>query len=141
MFRHTVDSRGLSEHIEIDSAGTDAWHVGEPPDERSQVEALKHGIDMSGQQARRVNARDFHRFDYILAMDGDNLSRLMQECPDRHRSKVRLFTEFAPHLGEPVVPDPYYGNGDGFARVFRICQAGAEGLLNFIAEDLGLGHE
>jgi protein-tyrosine phosphatase len=141
LFRYAVETRGLSGHIEIESAGTDAWHVGEAPDERSQLEALKHGIDMSGQTARKVDARDYHHFDYILAMDDDNLARLVNECPDRHRPKVRLFTEFAPHLGEPVVPDPYYGSGDGFARVFAICQAGAEGLLDTIAEDLGLGHE
>ena len=141
LFRHAVENRGLSDHIQIESAGTDAWHVGEAPDERSQMEALKHGIDMSGQTARKVNARDYHHFDYILAMDDDNLARLVNECPDRHRPKVRLFTEFAPQLGEPIVPDPYYGSGDGFARVFRICQAGSEGLLNTIAEDYDLSHE
>ena len=128
VFRHHVDSAGLSENIEIDSAGTHAYHVGEPPDRRARAAAERRGMSLDGIQARRVDATDFERFDYIIAMDEDNLYRLRQEAPDEHRAKLRLFLEFSTGV-ETEVPDPYYGGTAGFERVLDLVDDASRGLL------------
>jgi protein-tyrosine phosphatase len=129
LFEDLVAKEGLSELIVVDSAGTHAYHVGEQPDPRSQQTALRHGIDLSRQRARRVASPDYERFDYILAMDGDNYRMLADSCPDEHRHKLRLFLEFAPELSEREVPDPYYGGASGFEHVYGLVEAAARGLL------------
>ena len=128
-FAHLVREAGLSGKILIDSAGTHAYHVGNPPDPRSQDTAQRRGVDLSEQRARQVNRGDFEKFDYVLAMDRDNLSILREQCPPQHMGKVRLFMEFARGLPEKEVPDPYYGGASGFERVFDMVEAAAEGLL------------
>ena len=137
VFRHLVDGRGLSEVFEIDSAGTSGWHEGAPPDPRSQEEALRHGVDLSGQRSRVVVADDFERFDYILAMDGSNLNELRRQCPADCQGRLFRLTSFAPFLGVHDVPDPYYGGDRGFERVFAMVQASAEGLLAAIEKERG----
>lgn len=132
LFEDLVEKEGLSGVIVVDSAGTHAYHVGEQPDPRSQQTALRHGIDLSGQRARRVAGTDFDRFDYILAMDRDNFSILDDNCPEEHRHKLSLFMEFAPERPEREVPDPYYGGPDGFDRVYDMVEAAAIGLLQEI---------
>lgn len=129
LFEHRVSQAGRNAEVAIDSAGTHAYHVGERPDPRSQQTALKYGFDLSQQRARKVAADDFAKFDYVLAMDRDNHALLNAQCPDEHRHKVRLFLDFAPHLSEREVPDPYYGGPEGFEHVYRLIDAAAEGLM------------
>lgn len=129
VFRHLVNQRGLDHLIEIDSAGTHAYHVGEPPDRRAQSTATARGIDLTDLRARRVADSDFAQFDYILAMDRDNYEILRSQCPADVQDKVSLFLAFAPQVGIQEVPDPYYGGQKGFERVFDMVEAASHGLL------------
>jgi protein-tyrosine phosphatase len=135
VMRALVDRDGLEDEIEMDSAGTGAWHVGSAPDARASAAAAARGVVLDG-QARKVTAEDFEEFDLILAMDGSNLHDLRQLAgDDKQRSKVRLLREFDPaSVGESDldVPDPYYGGESGFADVFELVQAACEGLLGQI---------
>jgi protein-tyrosine phosphatase len=131
VFRKVVMEEGMSEIIEIDSAGTHAYHVDEPPDRRAQEAALRRGVDISGLRGRQATADDIVRFDYVLAMDRENHENLMVICPAGHEHKVRLFMEFAPHH-PPEVPDPYFGGASGFDRVLDMIEDAAEGLLEEI---------
>ncbi len=128
-FAHLVRESGLESRITVDSAGTHAYHVGEPPDPRSQQTAMHRGIDISEQHARKVSLADFETYDYLLAMDRDNLAILQSLAPAEHNHKVRLFLEFAPELEEQEVPDPYYGGQSGFERVYDLIDAASQGLL------------
>jgi len=132
VFQRLVEQTGLHRHIEIDSAGTHAYHVGNPPDPRAQAAALRRGIDLSLQRARRVEAGDFKRFDYILAMDEDNLHSLRASCPPQHVHKLSLFLEYAPDLKVREVPDPYYGGATGFEQVLDLVETASEGLLRHL---------
>ena len=132
VFERLVREAGLEEQIEVDSAGTHAYHVGENPDGRSQQAALRRGIDLSAQRARRVDASDFVEFDYVLAMDSGNYRDLMDRCDVDGRSRVRLFMEFAPKNGATDVPDPYYGGVHGFEHVLDLVEEAAAGLLQTI---------
>jgi len=120
---------GVAERFVLDSAGTHGYHVGEGPDRRAVAAAARRGYDISGLRARQVCGDDFVRFDRILAMDRDNLQRLVQACPVACRPKLGLFLEFAPELGCHEVPDPYYGGAQGFERVLDLAEAAAAGLL------------
>jgi protein-tyrosine phosphatase len=115
--------------MEIDSAGTAGYHVGAPPDRRSQAAALKRGIDIGDLRARRVEPDDYSRFDLMLAMDRENLRALKQGRRRDSRARVRLFLEYAPQPGPLEVPDPYYGAECDFERVLDLCAAAARGLI------------
>jgi protein-tyrosine phosphatase len=128
VFRHHVQEAGFAEHIEIDSAGTHAYHVNEPPDRRAQAAAARRGISMSGIRARRVRVEDFERFDYIIAMDRDNLALLIEQADEQHHGKIRLFLEYSASR-EDEVPDPYYGGAAGFERVLDLVEEASRGLL------------
>lgn len=132
IFAALLEREGLQNVIEVDSAGTHSYHIGNPPDRRAQASAQRRGIDLSGLRARRVEQRDFEQFDYVLAMDQENYRHLEALCRDDHRRKLRLFMEFAPHLNEPEVPDPYYGGASGFERVLDMVEEAAQGLLDHI---------
>ena len=138
VFRHRVTQAGLQAQIKIDSAGTGAWHVGNPPDHRAQSTASARGISMAGQQARKVHGGDFATFDYVLAMDNENYRDLISICPAEHVDKVRLFLDYAEHSSESEVPDPYYGGDQGFDHVFDLVEDAANGLLKVICEAHGL---
>ena len=133
--RLLVDQAGLSAEIEIDSAGTGAWHVGEPPDRRARAAGNRRGLNLNG-SARKVVARDFSHFDYVVAMDRSNEADLRRLAPDEAaEDKIELLRNFdreSPRDAE--VPDPDYGGGDGFERVLDICEAGCRGLLEHIRE-------
>ncbi len=118
--------------VEIDSAGTHAYHVGEAPDPRAQRAAVRRGIDLSGIRARRVDLGDFERFDLVLAMDKLNLGVLEEMAPPERRGRVRLFLDFAPDLGRDEVPDPYYGAGNGFEVVLDLVERAAIGLVEHV---------
>jgi len=136
VFSKLVAEHGLKERVSVDSAGTHAYHVGEPPDSRSARAAATRGIDLSHQRARRVTAQDFHRFDYVLAMDSDNFNHLAALCPEGSENKLRLFLSFAPHLEIRDVPDPYYGGATGFERVLDMVEEAARGLLEDVEANL-----
>ncbi len=132
VFRSHVTEAGLSDRIVIDSAGTHAYHVGSPPDRRAAAAAERRGIVLGDLRARRVNDEDFQRFDYILAMDLDNVEHLKDEFPPKYHSKVRLFLEFSPGR-EREVPDPYYGGASGFERVLDLVEEASRGLLETLS--------
>jgi len=136
VFRHLIAEQGLSADVETDSAGTHAYHVGEPPDRRAQSTALNRGLDISDLRARSVKSNDFDYYDYILAMDNDNKMRMLQDCPEEHQSKLSLFLDFAPELKITEVPDPYYGGNKGFERVFDMVEAASIGLISDIKQRL-----
>jgi len=115
--------------IETDSAGTAGYHIGAPPDERSQAAARRRGYEMSTLRARIVEEQDFERFDLLLAMDAENLAVLRARAPAGQHPRVRLFLEFAPELGTAEVPDPYYGGANGFEEVLDLVEAAARGLI------------
>jgi protein-tyrosine phosphatase len=135
VFRKLIERKNLSDSIQIDSAGTSAYHLGEPPDPRAQEAALKRGIDLSALQARQTTAEDFKQFDYILAMDNDNHTKLLHQCPPGEEHRVRLFLEFAPDAGRAGVPDPYTSNADGFELVLNLIEIAAAGLLKDILDN------
>lgn len=127
VFRHRAAAAGLDLHI--DSAGTHAYHVGEPPDARSTHHAALRGYDLSAQRARKVTPADFARFDHVLAMDEDNLALLQRACPPAHRHKLGLFMQYAQRSPSSIVPDPYYGGADGFDIVLDYIEDAADGLI------------
>ena len=132
VFAKLVREHGLEEQIHIESAGTHAYHVGDPPDVRAQDAAARRDVDLSRLRARQVTHKDFAQFDYILAMDRDNLDILTAVAPQHTHQKMSLFLEFAPNLREAEVPDPYYGGTRGFDRVLDLVEAAADGLLSHL---------
>jgi protein-tyrosine phosphatase len=132
VFEALVKANGLSDVIQVDSAGTHAYHVGEQPDLRSQQTALAKGIDLSYQRARQVHRDDMYQHDYILAMDRSNYRDLAVMCPNGLGKKLHLFLDFAQELDDVEVPDPYYGGKGGFDQVFNMVQLAAAGLLEDI---------
>ena len=138
VMQHKVNQRGLQEQIMIDSAGTHAYHVGEMSDSRSRAKAKERGINMDYIRARKISINDHDSFDYILAMDSDNLELIEYYAPDEGKAQVGLFLSFANKAGtikEVVVPDPYYGGDAGFDHVFELVDKGCEALLNSIVEE------
>ncbi len=134
VFRHYVDSAGMSGQITIDSAGTHDYHIGEKPDARAQRAARQRGYDMSDLRGRQVEEGDFRRFDYVLAMDSANLTVLQLMVPPDAGTLPRLFLDYARHHREREVPDPYYGGADGFERVLDMVEDAAQGLLEEIRQ-------
>jgi protein-tyrosine phosphatase len=130
VMRSLVREQGLEDRIEIDSAGTGGWHVGEPPDARATEAARRRGIALEG-AARQIVPEDFERFDLIVAMDRENLRGLLAMAPDEAAAnRVRLLREFDPDAsGDLDVPDPYYGGDRGFETVLDHVQAACRGLL------------
>ena len=137
-FEKCVDESGLADHVFIDSAGTHAYHVSEPPDHRAQLIAQKRGIDLSKQRARRAVVDDFNDFDFILAMDKSNYHDLLDQCPPEHQDKVHLFLSFAAQADTDEVPDPYYGGHAGFERVFDLVEEASSGLMDHIRKQHSL---
>lgn len=115
--------------IEVDSAGTAGYHVGQPPDPRTRAAAARRGYDLGALRARIVEPADFERFDLILAMDHENLEVLRRRAPRHTHGRLQLFLEFAPDGGPEEVPDPYYGGPNGFEEVLDLVEAAARGLL------------
>lgn len=130
VLRQRLQASRLNDRVEVDSAGTGDWHIGDPPDARSQRHALRRGYDLSGLRARRVVEADFHRFDLLLAMDEDNLADLERMRPEGARAELRLFA-----AGE--VPDPYQGGPGGFEQVLDLAEQASDALLVEIRARLG----
>jgi protein-tyrosine phosphatase len=115
--------------LEVDSAGTSDYHLGQPPDPRTRQAAERRGYDLTALRARRVEPGDFERFDLILAMDRENLRVLRRRAPAGAYERLRLFLEFAPQSDAEDVPDPYYGGPNGFEEVLDLVEAATRGLL------------
>ncbi len=128
VFRSRFESTGLQAQVLIDSAGTTGYHAGDPPDPRGIRTAAQYGIDLSMIRSRKVVAEDFELFDYILAMDHDNLRNLKSQCPEKFQPRLGLFLDYADDLPLKELPDPYYGGEDGFVRCFNLVERAAEGL-------------
>jgi len=134
VFRATVDRAGLGNQIAIDSAGTHAYHIGEPPDTRAQAAARRRGFDLGGLRGRKATSSDFETFDYVLAMDEENFDNLMAICPTGFEKRIQLFLDYAPDRPERSVPDPYFGGDAGFERVLDMIEEASQGLLVHIRE-------
>lgn len=137
VFNHHVKSARLEHLFHIDSAGTHAYHIGEPPDRRSQQAALRRGYNMQSLRARRVVPEDFSRFQYILAMDRHNLEELQQNCPSQYTNRLGMFLQYSNQWDiRQEIPDPYYGGSHGFERVLDLVENASQGLLKYILENL-----
>jgi protein-tyrosine phosphatase len=128
VFRRVVSESDLADRILIDSAGTHAYHVGKPPDQRAQAAAERRGYTLENLRARKVEAADFERFDYVIAMDRENRTLLMELAEEAYRDRIRLFLEYSTGRDDEV-PDPYYGGAAGFERVLDLVEDASRGLL------------
>ncbi|MFS1702872.1 low molecular weight protein-tyrosine-phosphatase [Alteromonas sp. AMM-1] len=126
VFRQKAEQAGLT--LTIDSAGTHGYHIGSPPDKRSQATAEARGYSFKGLKCRRVAEDDFEKFDLILAMDSDNLKNLRGMSDPGHHHKIKLFLDYAGYQHEDV-PDPYYGGKKGFELVLDLIESASDGLI------------
>lgn len=129
VFNKLIRDQALLKYFSVDSAGTHAYHIGEKPDLRSQKAAQERQVDLSKLRARKVVMGDFEDFDYLLAMDQDNHSIMLESCPEEHQHKIKLFLDYAPHLETREVPDPYYGGTYGFERVLDLIEEASAGFI------------
>ena len=129
VFRDYVNRHAPDLELEIDSAGTHDYHVGEPPDSRTVKAAARRGFDLAHLRARQVEAADFAYFDLILAMDRLNHATLIDRSPAQFHERIRLLLEFDPQADTLDVPDPYYGGATGFDRVLDLVEAASSGLV------------
>ena len=136
VLRHLVEKRGLADRIEVRSAGTHGYHLGEGPDPRSQRHARGRGYDLSALRASQVSLEDFFAYDYMLAMDRGHLRILRQLAPKDARARVGLFLDASGKWQGEDVPDPYYGGPEGFEQVLDMVEEAAERWLDRIAGDL-----
>lgn len=136
IMEHLVAEAGLTDYLTIDSAGTGDWHIGRQPDPRTQQAALRRGYDLSNQRARQVQVEDFERFDYVVAMDRQNRKDLLDLAPAGMEGKVTLLLD---HAGQPDqdVPDPYYGEADGFETVLDLVEHACTSLLQRLVAEHG----
>ncbi len=130
VLRHEVKKAGLIEEFKIDSAGTHGYHIGEAPDPRGIKAAKKRGISMEGQRARQVMSDDFHQFDYIIAMDHGHRQILENLMPNNTQAKLNMFADYCSEHKIQDVPDPYYGDLDGFETVLDILEDGVKGIFD-----------
>jgi len=130
-FRYIVSKKELSDFFEIDSAGTHAYHIGNPPDKRSQKTARKYGVELSNQRARQVHESDFYYYDYIIPMDTDNIDILKSICPTDSQPEIKLLLDYLPDASFQSVPDPYFeGKFDEvFEMIFAACTSFLENLV------------
>ncbi|MCI0590181.1 MAG: low molecular weight phosphotyrosine protein phosphatase [Gammaproteobacteria bacterium] len=132
VFSKVIRDANLQDIVDIDSAGTHAYQLGQPPDPRAQIATLRQGIDISHLRARRINKSDFLRFDYIVAMDRQNHHDLLSACPPSHVDKLKLFMTYASEAGPLDIPDPYGSGVNGFEKVLELINAASLGLLDAI---------
>lgn len=138
VFRELVRRAGLEDRIEAHGAGTESWHVGKPPDERTVKMAAKAGYDLSALRAQVVTQALIEQADYVFAMDGRNLAVLQALAAPEHRHKPRLFLEVLTAQQSSEVPDPYYGGEQGFADVLDLCERASTALLDLIRREHAL---
>ena len=136
VFARDIHNAGFSAEVGMDSAGTHAYHVGKSPDERGCNAAEKRQVAIDGLRARRIEMKDFSRFDYILAMDRQNLDMLRYLCPPELRQNLHLFSEFSPQLKSREIPDPYLGEEKAFEEVLDMIELASLGLVETINKQL-----
>jgi low molecular weight protein-tyrosine phosphatase len=136
VFERALERAGLSDEVEVDAAGTHAFHLDAAADPRAQEAMARRGIDISDSRARRLAPADFRRFDYLIAMDMENYRFVEALRPQDTRPVIRLFMEYAPHFRMSEIPDPYYGSSWWFDRVLDMIDAAAEGLMAELQERL-----
>ena len=134
VLRHMAGAAGFGDAVTIDSCGTHAYHVGQPPDARAREAGERRGYDFSGQRARTLSPADFDRFDLILAMDSGHFDRLMRAAPPARAGRVRRFLEFAPATGRRDVPDPYFGGAEDYELALDLIEAGCRGIVAMLCE-------
>lgn len=137
VLRQFIRQHGLGDKVEVDSAGTHGYHVGEAPDSRTQRAAAARGYDLSQLRARKVVRQDLDYFDLILAMDKSNLDNLMRMADPEQRKRIRLFMDYARNFDDKEVPDPYYGLGHGFDLVLDMVEDASLGLIDEIKQQYG----
>jgi len=137
VFQTMVDEQGLSDRILVDSAGTHSYHIGSPPDIRSQDTAQARGVDLTGLRARQFKSDDFLDFDFLLAMDQSNLLNMSSIRTPKARARLDLMLEYSQKYKQKEVPDPYFGN-DGFELVFDLINDASAGLLRHIRRQYSL---
>lgn len=136
VFNRVIEDKGTANHFLVDSAGTHAYHVGEPSDSRAQQTAKARGVDLSKIRARKVAPTDFEYFDHVLAMDADNYHMLLAACPEEYQYKVVLFLDYATKYNEQAVPDPYYGGANGFEHVFDLVEDASKGFYQSVMKEM-----
>ncbi len=141
VMRKYVDELGLSQQITVDSAGTHDYHVGEAPDPRAQIAAMRRGYDLSGLRARQVETADFERFDLVLAMDFNNLAALQAWCPPGLAQKMGLLMPYARSRRATIVHDPYYRSDRDFDHVLDAIEDACKGLLDAVVGDDSLPND
>lgn len=134
--RHFIKFNNLGGVIEVDSAGTHGYHVGEAPDGRTQRAASVRGYNLSQMRARKVARQDLDYFDLILAMDKSNLDNLQRMASPEQKQKLKLFMEYSKNFDDDEVPDPYYGLGHGFDLVLDMVEDASRGLVEELKEKL-----
>jgi protein-tyrosine phosphatase len=137
VLRQRVVESGWEDQVEVDSAATDDYNVGEPVDIRVQKHAIRRDYNLSNQRARLLQAQDFSRFDLILAMDEGTMLSLRMRCPAQHLDRLHFFTEFCDAPDGTDVPDPFYGKAQDFEHVLDLVESGCDGLLAHIGEVWG----
>lgn len=141
VFRHFLRQRRLADRVEVDSAGTHGYHIGEAPDPRTQRAAAARGYDLSQLRARKVAPQDLEYFDMVLAMDRNNLDVLRRLCTPQNEPKLGLFMNYARNYDDEEVPDPYYGLGHGFDLVLDMVEDASNGLIDILESRLAQAAE
>jgi protein-tyrosine phosphatase len=134
LLRHHLEQVGLEDRVEVDSAGTGGWHVGEPPDRRTVRNAARHGLDLQGLRARKLCSADYHRFDWLLCADASNLSDVRRRAPAGATARHALLLEWAGMGQGAEIPDPYTGGPEAFEHVFTLVDAAARRIVARLAD-------
>ena len=137
ILRARIAQSRFAGRVELDSAGTGNWHVGQPPDPRAVACALEAGVDIAGLRGRQVTREDFHHFDWILCADRQNLRDVQALAPMRMKQRASLLLEWAGVPGDGELPDPYTGNARHFAHVRRLLEQAADGVVARLRRELG----
>lgn len=132
VFHRMIEAEGLQGRVRIDSAGIAPWQIGRAPDPRAVAAARRRGIELTRLRARQVGLADFDAFDYLIAMDRQNLADLAALCPPRRANRLHLLLAFAARNPHQEVPDPFYGGEDGFEAVLDLIESGSRGLLDHL---------
>ena len=132
VFDSMVKASGLSDLVQADSAGTHAFHVGEAADPRATSASQKRGYDLSDHSARKVEMADFSEYDYILAMDWDNLALLQRTAPRGLQHKLQLLMRFATEYEAATINDPYHGGAQGFEQALDYIEDASNGLMEVV---------
>ncbi len=138
VFRHLLNEKNIADWVEVASAGTHGYHIGEVPDQRAQQAATRRGYDLSRIRARKVVPQDLDYFDMILAMDRNALEELRLICPPERSGRLGLFMDYSVAFDKDEVPDPYYGSGQGFDLVLDMVEDASQGLIDKVKERLVL---